>query len=342
MAASTTQTALGLSSSHNSLDSLSGTEASSSDASPRRAYHKDTSRVSKETILSQSSKGWAGPGSGSGLGTPSPTSPLRLGKQPPSLSVDENSAPAISAKQHQPRRTSNSFRQLQRGLVSSSPFKSPEFSPSRFSNSTTARSVPLPRVSRLNQNNTARKDINIGLGIEDGPRSPEIPTSPLFSDDGDSPELKSAAYFAPKRVTPRKTQTFSQLQSHKLVSGSPFISSPSSPAESPGFTGSESSPEEQPAETQQATHNSALSKPRRMLGPRSLPNLNAQNTPQEAEAKQHSPALEEMGRPRSKTVTWGDDEVKEFVKEDFEDEDPSRRSSCTSSSSTDSPDLGQS
>lgn len=331
--------ALGLSSSQNSLNALahSASESNSDHNSNSPSVHHKLPRssVSKEAILTQSSKGWSSAGSVDR--SPSSTG-IQPKKNPLSMSTSSSMDSLERENQHvqQPRRTSNSFKQLQRNLVSSSPFKSPDFSSnSSLSPSRQPRTTPLPRASRVGG--------PIGLGIREPASPTEPPVSPLFSsEDDESPVLKSAPFF--KRA-PRQTTTFTSLQTRNLVSNSPFVQSPSvhsSDSEASPPTHNQHLPEPRPA--------GVLGQSKRMTGPRALSPTHVAGSSEavvaltaevtyEGDPRNLDSHRDVQGLPRnrsySKSVTWGDNDVHEFTKEEYED-DSERRSSLASGSSSQS------
>lgn len=168
-----------------------------------------------------------------------------------------------------------------------------------------------------------------------------MPGQDASSDQDESPELHSAPFFQQnnnlvKKRQPRQTMAFNTLKTRKYVSNSPFVNPAFSPQSSPELETASAFPS-QPPQPQ-----GVLSQPKRMTGPRSPSPVHPSAATQQSE-------VDELGRSQrdyhdddddrnkntaGKTVTWGGDHVREFVKDDFEFEDSEeRRSSAASAGS---------
>jgi hypothetical protein len=138
----------------------------------------------RDSILAESTKGW---------------SPLRLSKRTtPDTSMSRSSSDenSFASGGESPRRTSSSFKQLSRGLVSNSVFKQP-------TSPTVLRDSPVvPRVSRV-ANPVLPSPQGLGISTKKPPK---------------------------QRSAPRDSESFTQLGDKSLVSSSPFSGEPASPS----------------------------------------------------------------------------------------------------------------
>lgn len=224
-----------------------------SQTSPKPSKRVPASPVpSKSSILSDSTKGW--------------TSPLKIQKRPSPVvsqgfdddvfSGEENTGPPLEEAFARPRMTSNSFKQLNRGLVSNSIFKQgatnnassppPQPSPraSRFQSSFSpsagmTESSSTESISSLASSNVSFKNSSTALGLghanvraspstsrkmsnERQPKLPSTFTAPLPSPiDLPSPKQRDGDSFAQQR---KSRQSVGALGSRSLISNSVFTS----------------------------------------------------------------------------------------------------------------------